>query len=256
MGEAFRRVATSLRQADSARSAAVLSVRARCTRFASDCRKERVQGPGRARRCKRHVRPRRGPALPGRERGLGPPPEGPQPADDPPARRAGADPRHRAAHRRGMQGVLESMLVNEPRKTRGVPLRARGRPLLRAARRGPLPRQRLQAAPGGLDGLPRDPLRDQDQRGADAPRRGRRPRRRGARRDPAHRHHRLGQVHHARGDDQPDQHARRPSTSSRSRTRSSTCTATSARSSTSARSATTPTPSAARCGGCCARTPT
>ena len=53
-----------------------------------------------------------------------------------------------------------------------------------------------------------------------------RARRGGARHRAAHRHHRLGQVDDARGDDRPHQPDARASTSSRSRTRSSTCTAT------------------------------
>ena len=84
----------------------------------------------------------------------------------------------------------------------------------------------------------------------------RRDRRRGARAHPAHRHHRLGQVDDARGDDRPHQHELReahrhdrgpgrvpPPRQAR-------------RSSTSARSARTPPRSSARCAACCARTRT
>ena len=79
---------------------------------------------------------------------------------------------------------------------------------------------------------------------------------RAARPDPVHRHHRLGQVHDARGDDRLHQLAAHASTSSRSRTRSSSCTATRSRSSTSARSRSTPAASPPRCAPRCARTPT
>ena len=58
---------------------------------------------------------------------------------------------------------------------------------------------------GGLARLSCDPVRDQDRRRAAAATGDRRDRRRGARTDPAHRHHRLGQVDDARGDDRPHQ---------------------------------------------------
>ena len=81
-------------------------------------------------------------------------------------------------------------------------------------------------------------------------------RRRAARDHPRHRHHRLGQVDDAGGDDRPHQPHPGRTTSSPSRTRSSTCTGTNARSSTSARSAPTPRASPGRCAASCARTPT
>ena len=81
-------------------------------------------------------------------------------------------------------------------------------------------------------------------------------RRRGARADPAHRDHRLGQVDHAGGDHRPHQrdqvaahrHDRGPDRVSAPRSP--------ARSSTSARSGWTPRRSSGPCGASCARTPT
>ena len=132
----------------------------------------------------------------------------------------------------------------------------RGRLLLRAPGRRPLPRQRLQTARHDLDRLPCDPLRDPLDR-RPRPARGRpQPGRGGARDHPRHRHHRLGQVDDAGGDDRPHQrdpgpahhHARGPDRVPARRQ--------AARSSTSAKSAPTPSASAARCAASCARTPT
>ena len=69
------------------------------------------------------------------------------------------------------------------------------------------------------------------------------------------RRHRLGQVDHARGDDQSPQRELPRITSSRSRIRSSSCTPTSARSSISAKSAWTPRATSARCAASCAPRP-
>ena len=88
------------------------------------------------------------------------------------------------------------------------------------------------------------------------PGRGHQARQRGARDHPAHRHHRLGQVDHARGDDRPHEpddaeahrHDRGPDRVPAPRPQ--------LRSSTSARSARTRRPSSAPCGACCARTRT
>ena len=74
--------------------------------------------------------------------------------------------------------------------------------------------------------LPHHPLRDPRLRGARPAAGGRRAVREAARPGAGDRPDRLGQVHHARGDDRQDQHASATSTSSPSRTRSSTCTRT------------------------------
>ena len=114
---------------------------------------------------------------------------------------------HRAARRpRTPRRVFRGMLTDE-RKLEEFDARARGRLLLRRARRGPLPRERLPPARLDLDRVPRDPVRDQDASRSCCCRR--------SINDLADEergiiladgHHRLGQVHHARGHDRPDQH--------------------------------------------------
>ena len=68
-----------------------------------------------------------------------------------------------------------------------------------------------------------------------------------ARADAGHRHHRLGQIDHAGGDDRADQPAPAPARSSPSKTRSNICTRPSRRSSRSSKSARTRPASSRRC---------
>ena len=114
-----------------------------------------------------YVRRRRRAAPGHRHRGLGPAPEGARAPDHPPAGQAGADRRHRSADPGGHRAHLPPD-ADQPEEARGVRGRQRGRLLLRHPRPGPLPRERLPPARLDLAGLPRDPVRHQDRRGAPA----------------------------------------------------------------------------------------
>ena len=148
-----------------------------------------------------------------------------------PARRDEAP--HAGGHHR--HGVLDHEQPPEA-EVQGQP---RDRHRVLGARPRPLPLQRLPAARHGRPGAARHPGQDPDRPRAGPAGRAREDRAGAARPDPVHRHHRLGQVDDARGDDRLHQRAAHASTSSRSRTRSSSCTATRSRSSTSARSRST-----------------
>ena len=73
----------------------------------------------------------------------------------------GAEPLTAAGHRRRAQTAAHRRL-----QARRIRQGARGRLLLRTARRRALPHQRLSAARRDLDGLPRDPAQDQHDRRA------------------------------------------------------------------------------------------
>ena len=146
--------------------------------------------------------------------------------------------------------------ARRPRQARRVRGGERGRLLV--LDRGPraLPRQRLHQR-GSISIVMRAIpvlIKSVDELGLPAGRH--RARRGGARDHPAHRHHGLRQVDHARGDDRPHEpddaqahrHDRGPDRVPAPRPL--------VRSSTSARSARTPPPSSAPCGACCARTRT
>ncbi len=161
----------------------------------------------------------------------------------PDRRRAQVADRVQAADAGGhhRDGVLDDVLAPEG----ALQAEPRDRHRLLGARARPLPLQHLPAARLGRPGAAAHPGPDPDLPRADAAAGARADLRGAARAGAGHRHHRLGQVDDARGDDRLHQRPPRSSTSSRSRTRSSSCTATRSRSSTSARSRSTP--AASRC---------
>ena len=121
-----------------------------------------------------------------------------EPASRCPPRDAGRDAVHGVQHD---DQPAEAEIQGNGRTGHGL---WRGRP-------GPIPRQRVPAARQRGHGPARDSHQDShDRRAGSAP--GDREDLRGAARLGArHRHHRLGQIHHARGDGRPHQyHARRP----------------------------------------------
>ena len=139
-----------------------------------------------------------------RARGLRPAPQGPLAADGAHPRRAGPIEGAAAAGARGHRGgprppprrATTFARSSTPTARPTSPTRSRGSPAFAST---------PSASAARLDRLPRDPLPGADDR-RPRPAPGDPQARRGAARDhPAHRHHRLGQVHDPGGDDRPHQ---------------------------------------------------